>query len=245
MHRRLYAFLEYHQVLFINQFGFRKGNSTTYALIELTERIRNSLDKGNFGCGIFIDLKKAFDMVNHDILLAKLNHYGIRGVIWNWFKSYLTGGQQYVYLQGESSEIREITCSVPQGSVLGPLLFLLYINDLPNVSDKLKFYLFADDTNIYFESNDLKYIESTVNQELKNLSIWLKLNRLALNISKTNFVIFCSNRRKLNHSVTLKMDKKAINETSHIKYLGVMMDNQLNWKHHISVISQKISRGWA
>ena len=143
LHKRLiklYNFFEQHDILFENQFGFRKNNSTIYALMEITEKIKESIDKGKFGCGIFIDLKKAFDTVNHKILLTKLEHYGVRGVMLNWFESYLTGRKQYVFYNGVSSEVKDITCGVPQGSVVGPLLFLIYINDLPNVSKKLKFF---------------------------------------------------------------------------------------------------------
>jgi hypothetical protein len=127
MHKRLYEFLDEHDILFINQFGFRKKSSTIHALLEITERIRETMDKGKYGCGVFIDLKKAFNTVNHDILLSKLEHYGIRNNILAWFKSYLTDRKQYVYFNGKSSDILSITCGVPQGSVLGPLLFLLYI----------------------------------------------------------------------------------------------------------------------
>ena len=128
--------------------------------------IKETIDNGKFGCGMFIDLKKAFDTVNHNILLTKLEHYGVRGVSLKWFQSYLSTRSQYVFCNGIKSDILNITCGVPQGSVLGPLLFLLYINDLPNILSKLKFFLFADDTNIYYESDDLKELEKTVNQEL-------------------------------------------------------------------------------
>ena len=189
MHKRLYDFLDEHNILYEHQFGFRKFYSTAYSLIEITEQIKNTIDDGKYGCGIFIDLKKAFDTVNHKILLTKLEHYGIRGNILKWFDSYLSGRKQYVFYNGVSSDVAPFTCGVPQGSVLGPLLFLIYINDLPNISKKLSFFLFADDTNIYYESSNLKELELTVNKELKLLSLWLNLNRLALNVSKTNFVI--------------------------------------------------------
>ena len=156
MHKRLYNFLEEHNILFSNQFGFRKNNSTSLALIQITERIKESIDKGKHGCGIFIDLRKAFDTVNHAILLTKMEHYGIRGLALDWFKSYLTNRKQYVYINGESSQLKDVTCGVPQGSVLGPLLFLIYINDLPNISKDLQFFLFADDTNIYYEAESPK-----------------------------------------------------------------------------------------
>ena len=242
MHKRLYSFIEEHNILFKNQFGFRKGSSTAHSLIEITEKIKESIDNGKFGCGIFIDLKKAFDTVNHKILLSKLEHYGVRGNILKWFESYLTDRKQYVFYNGISSTTKSLSCGVPQGSVLGPLLFLIYINDLPNISEKLSFFLFADDTNIYYESDNLLDLEKTVNEELKKLCLWLNINRLALNVGKTNFVIFRANK-KLTHNVTLVMNKKALEQKDHVKYLGVLIDQHLKWNYHISNISKKISRG--
>ena len=243
MHKQLYAFLEEHNILFKNQFGFRKKCSTAHSLIEITEKIKESIDSSKFGCGIFIDLKKAFDTVNHNILLKKLEHYGIRGSILKWFESYLTDRKQYVFYNGVSSDVKHITCGVPQGSVLGPLLFLIYINDLPNISNKLQFFLFADDTNIYFESDDLKSLEKTVNQELKKLSLWLNVNRLALNVAKTNFVIFRSYQKIPDHNVTLLMNNKALEQKDHVKYLGVLLDQHLSWKYQINNVAVKVSRG--
>jgi len=241
MHKYLYLFLENNKILYQNQFGFRKGNSINYALIQMIEKIRESIDNSKFGCGIFIDLKKAFDTVNHKVLITKHEHYGIRGVLLKWFESYLTGRKQFVLVNGQSSNLKDIYCGVPQGSVLGPLLFLIYINDLPNVSKKLNFYPFADDTNIYYESNDLN-IEKILNNELKQLSMWLKVNRLALNIEKTNFVIFHACQRVKDHNITLKLDRKAISERDYIKYLGIAVDSKLSRKPHINNISKKISR---
>ena len=200
MHRRLYAFLEHHKVLFESQFGFRKDKSTQHSLIEIVEEIRSSMERKNYGCGVFIDLKKAFDTVNHSILINKLEHYGIRETSLDWFKSYLNNRHQFVSFNGHFSDYKVMTCGVPQGSVLGPLLFLIYINDLPNISQNLKFYLFADDTNIYYEAPNLSDLQITLNDELKKLSEWLRVNRLSLNVSKTNFVIF---HQKINHSLIL------------------------------------------
>ena len=241
MAARLTSFLELHEIIYPKQFGFRSGYSTTHSLIDITENIRKTIEAKKYGCGVFIDLKKAFDTVNHDILLHKLEHYGIRDSALSWFRSYLTDRKQYVHLNGADSDIKSIVCGVPQGSVLGPLLFLIYINDLPNISKKLKFYLFADDTNIYFESHDLKSLEKIMNKELEKLFEWLCINRLSLNVSKTNFIIF-SAINKPKTLVTILINKEAIDEVTHVKYLGILIDSQLTFKQHINELSKKIAR---
>ena len=236
------AFLEKQNILFQNQSGCRKNNSTIYALAQITEMIKVSIDSGKFGCGIFIDLRKAFNTVNHEILLNKLEHYGIRGNMLKWFQSYLSHRKQYVSVNGQSSELLAITCGVPQGSVLGPLLFLIYINDLPNISKVLNFYLFADDTNIYYESDSLQELEKVINKELNKLNLWLNVNRLSLNIDKTNYIIFHHYNKPTKKRITIKINNKAINEKKFIKYLGVLIDSTLSWKYQITNISKKISR---
>ena len=163
MYKRLHDFLGKHSILYSFQFGFRESHSINHALVSMTETIKNSLDNRKFGCGIFLDLQKAFDTVNHSILLMKLENYGIRGPALEWFKSYLSGRKQYVSVNGSSSSQLNVTCGVPQGSVLGPLLFLIFINDLLNSSSLLSFYLFADDTNIYFEAENLDMLQGIVN----------------------------------------------------------------------------------
>ena len=233
-HQRSYNFLEINEILHPLQFGFRKKHSTLYTSISMTEHIKNSIDNGNYGCGIFIDLKKAFDTVNRTILLKKLEHYGIRGVSLQWFESYLSDRKQFVSVNGHSSNELEIKHGVPQGSVLGPLLFLLYINDLPSISKKLTFYLFADDTNIYFESSDLLHLQKTVNKELRKVRKWLESNRLALNIDKTNFVIFRSAGKEICDNITIKIGNKKIHRENHVRFLGVLLDSALSWKTHIT-----------
>ena len=137
-----------------------------------------------------------------------MEHYGIRGTALNWFTSYLSERQQYVSVNGNTYDQLEISCGVPQGSVLGPLLFLIYINDLPNVSKFLPFFLFADDTNIYFKSHDLTRLQKIMNRELKKVKKWLDANRLALNIDKTNFVVFHPPRIKIPEHVLIRFDGK-------------------------------------
>ena len=204
MHKRLYEFLDKMNIFYSLQFGFREKHSTNHALISMTESIRNTIDNGKFGCGVFIVLKKAFDTVNHDILLKKLEHYGARGIALDWFASYLSNCKQYVSVNGHISDYLNITCGVPQGSVLGPLLFLIYISDLPNISKLLSFYLFADDTDIYFEAPDMFTQQKIMNRELRYVKKWLDANKLALNIEKTNFVVFHSTAKKVNEPVVLK-----------------------------------------
>ena len=155
MHKRLYNFFDTFQMLYSLQFGSCEKHSTIHALLSLTESIKLSIDNGKFGCGIFLYLEKAFDTVNHKILLGKLEHYGVRGNVLKWFNSYLTERHQYVVVNEHVSDSLPITCGAPQGSVLGSLLFLIYMNDLPYVSKVLQFYLFADDTSIYYDRNDL------------------------------------------------------------------------------------------
>ena len=180
-----------------------------------------------------IDLQKAFDTVDHSILLHKLNHYGIRGVVNDWFLSYLSGRVQTTQIGSYISQKEKTLCGVPQGSVLGPLLFLIYINDIYNASDKLAFYLFADDTNLLFADRNLQSLETVVNMELMNVSDWLASNKLSLNVKKTNFVIFHPSQKRLDYKVNLKIydnNRKhfiCLERKDYVKYLGVLIDSNL------------------
>jgi hypothetical protein len=242
VYKRVYNYLEYRNILNEFQFGFRANRSTSHALLSTIENLKEFLDKGSFGVGLFIDFKKAFDTVNHHILLNKLEFYGFRGVVNKWFQSYLTGRNQNVSINGINSSLKAISCGVPQGSVLGPLLFLLYINDLPYCSNRLVFQLFADDTNIFFSSKNLDLIQTTLNIELKNVSQWLNANRLALNIEKTNFVVFHSPKKKPHKVLSICIDNQSIREATSVKYLGVLIDSTLSWRPHISELSKKIAK---
>ena len=169
MYKRLHNFLNKKSVIYNLQFGFRQQYSTSHALINITENIRKALDDGNIDCGVFEDLLKAFDTVDHHILLAKLNHYGIRGVSNDWFISYLPNFNQYVSINGYESGLPALNCGVTQGSVLGPLLFLLYINDLNQAMKFYKFNHIADGTNLLCLSNSIKKLKKIVNADLKHL----------------------------------------------------------------------------
>ena len=160
------------------------------AFVDLYDQISKSLSECKFSMGIFIDLFKAFDIIDHQILLKKLAHLDIRGIPLQWFTSYFSERKQYVHINDYDSKQKYVKCGVPQGSILGPLLFLIYVNDMPNCSKMLGFILFTDDTNIFYAHNDIKTIIETVNSELKFLSIWFRANRLSLNISKKKFILF-------------------------------------------------------
>ena len=242
MYKRLYSFVTCKKIIYQLQFGFQQHNSFDHALISMTEAVKNTLDNKRFGCGIFIDLQKAFDTVSHRILLAKLEHYGIRGTTLEWFRSYLTDRIQYVSINGKCSYPLHINCGVPQGSVLGPLLFLLFINDLPNASRRLKFYIFADDTNIYYDSDTIEDLTKKVNNELKYVKRWLDANKLSLNISKTNYIIFHSYADSIPLNTVIKIGKKHIAKVKYIKFLEVLLDEHLTWRYHISELSKKLVR---
>ena len=154
------------------------------------EKVTHALDTFSHTIGIFLDFSKAFDTINHKILLAKLSHYGIRGKALEWFTSYLSNRSQYVHANGVDSQIKTIDCGVPQGSLLGPLLFIIYINDFHKSSNNLSFILFADDSNLFYSHPDPNVLLRTVNCELKKVAEWIKANKLSLNIKKTKCMLF-------------------------------------------------------
>ena len=234
---QLLNFLDKHHIINSYQFGFRKCHSTEQAILETVDTIRKSIDNNEYTCGIFLDFKKAFDTVDHNILLSKLYKYGIRGLGHNWFTDYLTNRQQYVKVGNIKSCPMEIKCGVPQGSTLGPLLFLLYINDLPNTSQLLNFRLFADDTNIFYSNKDPSVIENVINTELIHVLDYCAVNKLTINFSKTHYIIFKSVRKKEPVINIPNMQQK-----DHIKYLGVYLDKYLNWEHQIKVVHSKVSK---
>ena len=242
VHRRLYLFLRQNKLLFLYQFGFRPGFSTTHALISLTDEIRAALDDDKFACGVFIDLQKAFDTVNHNILLSKLEYYGVRGVALDWFKTYLTKRTQFTMINNTKSTTKEIKYGVPQGSVLGPLLFLIYINDMNKAITHSKIKHFADDTNILYSSKSLKDINKKINHDLSNLVQWLRANRISLNVKKTDIVIFKPKQKIITKNLNFRISGQKILPTSSTKYLGLILDENLMFKTQLDILRKKLSR---
>lgn len=239
--KRIIRFLNKHQVLLENQHGFRANKSTATAVKTLSETVNKALNANCYAIGIFIDIKKAFDTVNYEILLMKMERYGFRGLFKEFFQSYLNGRTQFVKIGSTASSVEGITCGVPQGSVLGPILFSLYINDLPLVLEHGNTIMYADDTAFLFSGEELKCLERKANADLTKVSHWFRNNKLTLNVSKTNYLIFSSPTKTQSYQVNLKMDDILIKKMDECKYLGVTLDSALSFKQHIAGICNKLT----
>ena len=222
--------------MFKNQYGFRNQHNSNHALIKITEKIRHAIDNNQLACGVFVDLQKAFDTVEHSILLDKLYHYGLRGVSNDWLKSYLTNRQQHVTVLGSKSHKRTIIHGVPQGSVLGPLLFLIYINDLPKSIKSSEVYHFADD------NTSLKKLNKNINHDLKLLCEWLRANKISLNSSKTELILFRSKQKTINKNLNFRISGQKLHPQTSVKYLGVQIDEHFTFHTHLKTLVQKLSR---
>ena len=240
---RLNKFLDEFNCIYSLQFGFRAKHSTNQALIDITENIRRALDNQNVACGIFVDLQKAFDTVNHDILLHKLKHYGIRGTANDWLSSYLSNRSQFVSILGFDSETTNVKHGVPQGSVLGPLLFLIYINDLNHAIKYSNVYHFADDTNLLNINKSHTKMQKQVNIDLKLLYNWLLANKISLNCSKTEIIFFRKPGDKPpDFKYNIKMNGHKLIPSDFIKYLGIYLDSNLSGNYHCSLLLTKLKR---
>lgn len=241
MYDRLYSFFQDNNILIQEQYGFRKALSPNLALRNLIEYILQAQGNGRYSISVFLDLKKAFDTLDHSILLNKLKRYGIKNVKYDWFNSYLSNRCQFTVVNNVRSSVSNISTGVPQGSILGPLLFLTYINDIVESSSLLKFILFADDTNLTLSGSNLKNISLIINEELNKVAIWLQSNKLSLNINKTHYIVFAGNKQN-DYSINLKISNKNLERSSTIKYLGIWIDDKLSWKAHVDHIKSKLSK---
>ena len=243
MYARVIKFLEQYKVLYKYQFGFRKNHSTVQAVIEIVDNIIEEIENNNLVAGIFLDLSKAFDVVDHKILLQKLEHYGIRGTCLKWFESYLTNRKQYTVVNGIKSNTEVVEYGVPQGSVLGPLLFLIYTNDISTATNPHKLRLFADDSNIFVVDKEASRLKKKMIEVVTNICEWFNANKLTVNMSKTQFTIFTKPNRPIPEVLnSMKVMGTIVKRVQSAKYLGITIDGHLSWKYHIEDLSGKLSK---
>ena len=230
LYTRFLSYTDKFDLLDENQFGFRRKHKTVDALACVIQQIRLAMDRRETSCCVFLDLKKAFDTLDHEIMLAKLESFGFRGRVFELLKSYLSDRKQYLHVDGFNSSCESVKCGVPQGSVLGPLLFLLYINDLPNcVNAGITF--FADDTNIFHnESNSARSLPEI----LKDVDVWMKRNKLKCNLDKSKVVSFGGK------TADLELGDFGLSVQPNLKYLGVIIDEKLSFKDHIAKVKSKL-----
>ena len=236
---QLYQYLNDNQLLSSCRSSFRSLHSTLTALLEATNSWSVNIDNGFLNGVVFIDLKKAFDT----IILRKLSYFGADQATAKWFQSYLSNRTQRCNVNGNRSTASSVTCGVPQGSILGPLLFLMYINDLPNCLRVAAPRMFADDTSITLSAKKVADLKLAVTSELNNLTCWLRANKLSLNVAKTELMIIGS-RQRLNaqcEEIDISIDDRTIKRVDHTKSLGLTIDAQLSWSKHVDEISKKVS----
>ena len=246
MHKRLYQYLDQNTLLYCSQYGFRTSHSTVHAITELYSQVIKGFEERKFTLCVFLDLSKAFDTVDHKILLDKLYHYGVRGIALEWFKSYLENRKQYVQFNQYKSEIYNVRYGVPQGSVLGPLLFIIYMNDLNNVLSNANSISFADDSNLAMTGENVIRLFSDMKSEITKLIQWFQVNKLTLNIAKTHYMLFKPQNLQLecvlDDTCILEFDRDVIESKDFIKFLGMALDKHLSWCHQYNQLRTKLSQ---
>ena len=242
IHRRLLSFLKKYNILSKQQFVFLKKHSTSHSITCLYEKLIDNLENELDSAVLFVDLKAAFDTVDSEILLDKLHHYGIRDKTLKLLTSYLQDRKQYIKCGSIESTILTVLCGVPQGSVLGPLLFIIFINDIFNCSS-FDPVMFADDAALVISARTLNKLQKSINTESKAFFNWLIANKLTLNYKKTKFMITTNKnyRVKYKNKFRLNINKNNIKQVDEFKYLGVIFDNKLSWKNHIEYLQTKLS----
>ena len=246
MSSQIYRYLMSENILYSSQYGFRESHSTELAALENIDRIVDILEKDRIPINIFLDLSKAFDTLDHELLLYKLSHYGIQGNALNLCRSYLTNRKQYVEYNGYKSEVLTIKTGVPQGSVLGPLFFLIYLNDFDRSTNMFKFITYADDTTLIVSISPQPHttfpnIQNSLSNELKKVNNWLKINKLSLNARKTKYMMFHNVNKHL-PQLNLDINGDQIECVDTFDFLGITIDKNINWKAHTTKIEKKIVR---
>lgn len=245
VHGQLYSYLIETDLLSDSQHGFRPLHSTLTALLEITNKWGECIDSGELNGVIFLDLKKAFDTVDHHILFTKIKLYGITGLAYDWFVSYLSNRTQYCMVNGRLSQPLTVKTGIPQGSVLGPLLFIIYVNDLPNCLESTRCNLFADDTQISASATSIIEIEQTLNEDLKKISDWMIANKLSLNVGKTEYMIIGSRQRlsQVQYQPKISIGELEIRRVKSTKSLGLIIDETLTWSEQVDHITKKVITG--
>ena len=242
IHIQLYDYFCKNNLLCEQQYGFRSKHSTELATIKLVDYLVKNMDANFIPCAIYLDLSKAFDTLNFDILIDKLKFYGIVGTPLKLLDNYLKNRHQFVDFKNTKSDLQEIRTGVPQGSILGPLFFSICINDLIKSSNLFNYLMYADDTTLYFNLEDIDSVNmnESINIHLEKINVWLKLNKLTVNVSKTKFMIF--HKRRVAPQLELLLNNIKIEPVSNFTFLGIILDTSLSWKYHTKMIAIKISK---
>jgi hypothetical protein len=240
---RLVKFFDKYHIMYEGQYGFRKHRSTVDAILDVTGNIVDGFNKGMYTIGVFLDMTKAFDSIKHETLFKKLERYGIRGMALKWLKSYLNDRSIKVLFRNTLSKSYSVKCGAPQGSVLGPLIYSVLANDMPRCLKFGNCIMFADDTTILMTGKNLPFLYRKINSDLNSLSQWFRNNSLSLNVNKSNYILFRTKNKVTDVNETIHMDGKQMKRVDSTKFLGVHIDEHLNWSVHVKHLLTKLSSG--